>query len=249
MTFNNKNQISQKYINKFISFINKTPYGPKNDPILYPMCNEDCWEFLGRIEKDGYGRIEVDQNVSMLAHRLSYIIYTGNIPSGLLVRHLCDIKRCVNPKHLILGTHMDNRNDAVNRNRIPFGENTNATRLKNDDIKQILLDTLNNKYKNVNEICEHYDILPVTLSFVFSGHTWKSVSNEFCKEYNVRLCDIRKKVKDDRFSHVLIEEDVIQIKQQLQLGIAIKQIAKNFLVTTSLIYGIKNNKIWSHIKI
>jgi len=51
---------------------------------------------------------------------LSRIIYTENygiIPEGLLVRHKCDNRLCINPAHLELGTHQDNVTDCIVRNR------------------------------------------------------------------------------------------------------------------------------------
>lgn len=35
-----------------------------------------------------------------------------------MVRHTCDVPKCINPDHLILGTQKDNMQDAVNRGRI-----------------------------------------------------------------------------------------------------------------------------------
>ncbi len=80
--------------------------------------NEDtnCFEWLYYIEVSGYGRI-VYQNRLWLAHRASYKIYKGEIPKGLCVLHRCDVRHCINPDHLFLGTHQDNYNDMIKKNR------------------------------------------------------------------------------------------------------------------------------------
>lgn len=53
-------------------------------------------------------------------HRVAYCkakgLCLGDI-KGKLVRHICDVKWCVNPKHLVLGTHQDNMNDMTGRAR------------------------------------------------------------------------------------------------------------------------------------
>src|SRR5690625_2112983 len=55
-------------------------------------------------------------------HRFVYKQCFGDIPNGLMVRHKCDNKLCINPEHLILGTHQDNMNDAWERDRFAYGE-------------------------------------------------------------------------------------------------------------------------------
>jgi hypothetical protein len=73
-----------------------------------------CWNWQGATMKNGYGEFHLHGS-SVYAHRISYIIFYGEIPEGLLVRHKCDNKLCVNPKHLELGTHSDNLIDSYTR--------------------------------------------------------------------------------------------------------------------------------------
>jgi len=75
-----------------------------------------CWLWDG-IEYRGYGKMRLG-NKSLFAHRVSYALYKGVIPDGIIVRHTCDTPLCVNPNHLILGTQKDNRQDAVLRGRL-----------------------------------------------------------------------------------------------------------------------------------
>lgn len=79
--------------------------------------NEDeCWLWMGARDKDGYGWISINgKNVH--AHRLSYELSYGPITVGLLIRHECDNPPCVNPRHLLEGTHFDNVQDSVRRGR------------------------------------------------------------------------------------------------------------------------------------
>lgn len=48
---------------------------------------------------------------------MSYRKYVGPIPDGLCVCHICDVRMCVNPKHLFLGTHQDNALDRESKGR------------------------------------------------------------------------------------------------------------------------------------
>jgi len=50
-------------------------------------------------------------------HRVAFLIANGPIPDGLLVRHTCDVRSCVNPAHLLVGTYKDNHDDMVSRGR------------------------------------------------------------------------------------------------------------------------------------
>lgn len=74
-----------------------------------------CWIWGGPLQK-GYGRLYTFKKLEM-AHIVSYKIYVGNIPRGLKCLHSCDNPKCVNPKHLFLGTQYDNVQDCIRKGR------------------------------------------------------------------------------------------------------------------------------------
>lgn len=74
-----------------------------------------CWLWTGPTS-EGYGRITIGGS-SRAVHRLVYALCIGEIPPGLLIRHACDVRHCVRPDHLDIGTHADNSRDMVERGR------------------------------------------------------------------------------------------------------------------------------------
>lgn len=79
-----------------------------------------CWEWPGGRLPWGYGRIGNSDDPSLsYTHRLSYSIFVGPIPQGMLVCHTCDNPPCCNPKHLFVGTISDNSKDMIAKKRHP----------------------------------------------------------------------------------------------------------------------------------
>ena len=82
------------------------------------ITSDGCWLWTGSLDAAGYGRIYLGPEVGRpgLAHRASYEMAVGPVPDGLVLDHLCRVRRCVNPAHLEPVTHRENvlRGEAPN---------------------------------------------------------------------------------------------------------------------------------------
>jgi hypothetical protein len=60
---------------------------------------QDCWLWTAG-SSCGYGAFSPHHGHTVRAHRFAYELLIGPIPDGLVIDHLCRVKRCVNPAHL-----------------------------------------------------------------------------------------------------------------------------------------------------
>lgn len=64
-----------------------------------------------------------------------YIDMKGAVPSGAHLLHVCHDRRCVNPNHLFLGTHLDNMRDKVERRKNPEKSRARLARVQRKALK------------------------------------------------------------------------------------------------------------------
>ena len=76
---------------------------------------DGCWIWHAS-GSNGYGSLAI-AGYHHPAHRLSYVYHVGPIPAGLFVLHACDVRACVRPSHLRVGTAKDNADDRTDRGR------------------------------------------------------------------------------------------------------------------------------------
>jgi hypothetical protein len=88
--------------------------------LSYVQQGVGCWRWVGSKDANGYGRLHVGR-LPELAHRISWALFNGEIPSGAHVLHRCDNPQCVRPDHLFLGNQADNNADKMSKNRHRFG--------------------------------------------------------------------------------------------------------------------------------
>lgn len=71
----------------------------------------DCWDWYGSTDKDGYGVKSGTfdgKRTSKRAHRLVYSALRGSVPDDMVIDHLCENRKCVNPEHMEITTNREN---------------------------------------------------------------------------------------------------------------------------------------------
>jgi len=129
---------------------------------------DQCWHWTAYVSPTGYGSFHVNRK-RILAHRYSYQLQYGEIPKGYLVMHKCDNPSCVNPNHLMIGTHVDNMRDMAEKNR---SAKTNAS-LTDDDVVTIK-GRLSHGERPV-EIAKDYPVGRSAVSLIKHGYNWRHV--------------------------------------------------------------------------
>lgn len=120
-----------------------------------------CWIWTGTLLRGGYGSVQIAGHKST-AHRLSYKIFFLALPDDVEVCHRCDVRACVNPSHLFLGTRTDNMIDCVRKGR-------NDRKLTKDDVAAIRASVGLSKA----ELGRRYGVTDVMIGKIIRGEWWK----------------------------------------------------------------------------
>jgi len=103
--------------------------------------SDDCWLWKTGCTPAGYGETFHGGTV-LYTHRVSWELAYGPIPDGLSVCHHCDVRHCVRPDHLFVGTQLDNIRDMWAKGRhdplpIYHGEQNANSKLTENDIRSL----------------------------------------------------------------------------------------------------------------
>lgn len=135
-----------------------------------------CWLWQGYINPAGYGRLAIRGRM-YLAHRATWEHRNGNVPHGLFVLHKCDVRNCVNPDHLFVGTMHENTQDmmAKGRHRPVFGERSHHSKLKESDVREII-DAPKGSH---HALAAKFNVSPSTILNIRAGRKWRRVTEEW----------------------------------------------------------------------
>lgn len=140
-----------------------------------------CFIWNGDRVKAGHGRIHMKEGLK-LVHRVSYVLFVGDIPTDKIVMHKCDVPNCWNPNHLRVGTQLENIKDRDSKGRTARGvtharlkgEENGASRLNEKQVRAI-----RKMYAQGNlsqsEIAHLFGIGQMTVSSLVRRKTWKHV--------------------------------------------------------------------------
>lgn len=138
-----------------------------------------CWLWRASKNSKGYGLISVN-GVLIVVSRVVYMMHYGNIPKGLFVCHTCDVRSCVRPDHLFLGSAKDNTQDMLNKGR---GRNGGEKGENHPSAKLTLNQLLDAKARydlggvTQKQLAEELGVTKSCLANAFSGYTWKGMLN------------------------------------------------------------------------
>jgi len=137
-----------------------------------PVPESGCWLWTGAMRGEGnYGAIAIDGK-TFGAHRLSYLLHKGEIPEGMQVQHHCDVKECVNPDHLYVGTQKENMADMRRRSRSGYtgskGESHPSCKITEEIVREIRASSLLQK-----ELCKKYGLRQSQISRIINNQSWR----------------------------------------------------------------------------
>lgn len=134
---------------------------------------DGCWNWTGLTfdSKMPYGRIYFNSKENT-AHRVSWEINNKQDPGDSLVLHHCDNPRCVNPKHLYLGTYFDNAQDRERRNRrrVVKGEEIKNSKLTEESVLSI-----RRSKESCTTLGKHFNVSRSLISLVRLNKVWTHV--------------------------------------------------------------------------
>lgn len=143
---------------------------------------DECWDWTGRTV-EGYGVMKV-QGVSTGAHRVAWLIATGDAPGEMHVCHRCDRRLCVNFAHLFLGSNLDNIADKVAKGRMRVGDETRLAKLTREQARWAL--EQHGAGKTMAAIARQLGVSKSCIWLIVHGKKWRqALSGKFSYEPRV----------------------------------------------------------------
>lgn len=215
-----------------------------------------CWEWQGSFFDTGYGFLTINVptergNKTVSAHRTSFCISRGYLPTGLHVCHKCDNRRCVRPDHLFSGTARDNLLDMASKGRSLKGDR-NPSRTQNSKMPRgvrhgnsVFTDDVVQEIRwfcdqgcTYPQVAALYGANSVTIGYIARRQTWKHLPEESGKPFML------KRRNSERFS----VEEIREIRTLRKQGNTLRAIALQFNVpSVATIHAIVSGKQYRNV--
>lgn len=131
---------------------------------------DSCIEWTGAFHKNGYGVLALNRKVAaemglnrvQFVHRMSYLQHNGALQDGMVIRHLCNNRKCYNPRHLAQGTQLENYEDGIRAG-------SNKRKLKDGDVEAI-----RNSMESNRKLAKRYGVSATTIFHIKHGNKWRN---------------------------------------------------------------------------
>lgn len=127
---------------------------------------DTCWVWTASAPT-GYGQFKLEGKY-IPAHRMSWILHNGCIPCGLSVCHTCDVRLCVNPDHLWLGTSKQNTQDMISK-----GRDNNTRSILHVEEVLVIKRLIKSSRHNLADIGRMFSVSRASISDISLNKTWK----------------------------------------------------------------------------
>lgn len=187
----------------------------------------------------GYGHFRY-RNRYYYAHRVSYELLRSPILPGLYVCHRCDVRNCINPAHLFLGTGLDNMRDASLKGRLPRGESSWNAVLSQDDI--VSISSLYADGVRAVALAKRFGVTRNYILDILAGKSWAHVEKPVEYSPHPNVCGV------EQWNSILDDDAVREIRTSHANGCRMSDLAKKFNVTLSAVWNVVNRKTWRHVQ-
>lgn len=147
----------------------------KRKPIDFIVDENGCFICISHARNKGYP-LSWFNGKKVRLNRFIYEQMHGPIPEGLVVRHKCDVRECINPEHLEIGTQQENIWDAYNRDRMKccIGERNCNAKLTIEKVKEIKLALQEGTASNY-ALARKYGVSDMAIRKIKKGTMWSHV--------------------------------------------------------------------------